>query len=1067
MHTMVTCNRSRLESRPSCPGDPRGSRVTPRAVRNSVLWLVCFAISSIGCECNRSSIPTVEGEVRWQFFVDNAEVSDATAVITFPLTDMGSLREQVVWVQNVGRAPFTMNEFAKISGSPVTLGLFAEDDSAFEVVWAPEVTVNPSERTGITVRFTAPVSDAELTADYASIVELRPSGAASAQMVITGKALAPECFVPEVIDFGSIPINTYIDVNLSLRNIGMTAVTATVGMATGVPEKNFFVTGVDAQGQLVVEPNTSPEAMITFRPNQVIDFNGELAVRRSNACPVRTVKLIGRGVKSCLTWRASPSDDQAGSELNFGNVFPAGAGPGTVTFQNNCSLGVQVAQLHTSDGVFSTTATDSLVVPPAERNAIQMWVAGTGEVALEFRPTALGTRTGRLLGITSAAWQPDLSINLKGYGGGARIEATPRPLAFGRFGFTPGAAPAINVQRVVTITNIGTVPMPADPVQNLHLGPSGLNFSVRAISGATADELCVGDFDASTNTCLFTLISTGYDPVVGIEALTANPNAALHVPVRVTAITDGIKEWELTIYSNDTVTQALTVTVTAEAIAVPPCNYTLAPSTLDFGNIEQPQVRDLRFTLTNLGTEPGEVCYFNGLGLTPLSSDAFTLPGALSDFSLAAGQALAVTTRAEPLRTLPAPASANGEVRFNVSRPGASQSSVALTALIAPTCITFSPSPVRFSDTELECDSAFKTVTLSNNCASTVTLMSTELSNAGTAPVGSGSCSSGGGCAQFAIVNAPANGAIASGETRTLRVAFAPYVLGPQTGSVTMTLQQGTEAVPYFVNLSGTGIARTQSGCGLSALCPASMTVNANTTVTLAPTVTAAGPTTCAWAAGMRPSTSSGTFSNPSSCVSTTYFADVVGTHIANLTVRDATGATAQCSTQITVKPNGDLWVELTWSRPSDMDLHLLHQNAGDSASGSSWRPPWDCYWENKVVTTWSTNPRENPNLDRDDTSLTGPENTRIDSPAIGVKYTIGVHAFSMSPMPAVNSTIKLYCAGALVATRTRAMAAMRDLWVVGTVEFLASGASCIFTPIDGSTTAREPLVAERKARSR
>ena len=68
---------------------------------------------------------------------------------------------------------------------------------------------------------------------------------------------------------------------------------------------------------------------------------------------------------------------------------------------------------------------------------------------------------------------------------------------------------------------------------------------------------------------------------------------------------------------------------------------------------------------------------------------------------------------------------------------------------------------------------------------------------------------------------------------------------------MTVTIQQGTQAVPYVVPLTGTGRARTMAGCGVTAICPGPITVSANSTVTLTPTIMSSGATSCAWSVGL------------------------------------------------------------------------------------------------------------------------------------------------------------------------------------------------------------------------
>ena len=114
--------------------------------------------------------------MRWEWDSAAGPQAESNALIEFPITTMGARREQILFVQNVGRAPFTMEEFAKVSGSPLTLGLFTEPGSAFEVRWVPGAIVNPTEKQQVTVIFSPPVTT-ERIVDYAAVVEFRPSGA--------------------------------------------------------------------------------------------------------------------------------------------------------------------------------------------------------------------------------------------------------------------------------------------------------------------------------------------------------------------------------------------------------------------------------------------------------------------------------------------------------------------------------------------------------------------------------------------------------------------------------------------------------------------------------------------------------------------------------------------------------------------------------------------------------------------------------------------------------------------------------------------------------------------------
>jgi len=242
--------------------------------------------------------------------------------------------------------------------------------------------------------------------------------------------------------------------------------------------------------------------------------------------------------------------------------------------------------------------------------------------------------------------------------------------------------------------------------------------------------------------------------------------------------------------------------------------------------------------------------------------------------------------------------------------------------------------------------------------------------------------------------------------------------------------------------------------CTPGAVCPGAQTVNPNTTVTLTTSATVGGGRTpsCAWSVVSRPATSSGTFTNGTSCASAQYFADVVGTHVLQFTVTDSSGLTTSCTTTITVNPLGNLWVELTWSAPNDMDLHLLHPSGGAAHTASSWKvAPYDAYFANTNPLWDTASTTDDPSLDRDDIVGQGPENMRINNPSTTHGYTIGVHMYSYAASPSpVVCTVKVYCSGTLKTTQVKTFGTTspttKDLWVVGAVSFSSSGA-CTFAP--------------------
>lgn len=142
--------------------------------------------------------------------------------------------------------------------------------------------------------------------------------------------------------------------------------------------------------------------------------------------------------------------------------------------------------------------------------------------------------------------------------------------------------------------------------------------------------------------------------------------------------------------------------------------------------------------------------------------------------------------------------------------------------------------------------------------------------------------------------------------------------------------------------------------------------------------------------------------------------------------------------------------VQIAWNAVNDIDLHLLHPDAGNSHDLGSWATAaggLDCFygnanpeWDNLLTLD------DNPSLDRDVIRGVGPETTTIVQPIIGHKYTIGVYSFNYAAAPAtVSVSVRVYCGGRLMAIDLHHFVRQGEMWVVGTIE---SGPSqCTFIP--------------------
>ena len=163
---------------------------------------------------------------------------------------------------------------------------------------------------------------------------------------------------------------------------------------------------------------------------------------------------------------------------------------------------------------------------------------------------------------------------------------------------------------------------------------------------------------------------------------------------------------------------------------------------------------------------------------------------------------------------------------------------------------------------------------------------------------------------------------------------------------------------------------------------------------------------------------------------------DLAGEYVGELIVTNAEGVDSEpCEAVLTATPPDGLWIEMYWTYPNDdMDLHLL------SPGGTLESSTTDCYYANCVSggLDWGTRgvTEDNPNLDIDDISGTGPENTRIDEPSDGT-YTVIVHDYPGSVYSGANTVyMNIYVGSVLVWSDSRSISGENTYTTFATVSF-------------------------------
>ncbi len=801
-----------------------------------LLAAAAFAMTVAGCECPDGSTDRSTGEVRLRFGTAESEADE----YDFGIIPMGTVVEQTLVVQNVGRGPFTITLFSKPDSAqtPVKVGSHINDDGAvFEVAFDEATSVRSSDSVELNLKYAPPLIDGDDVVDHLVQLHLHAdntiSGGEVTPFTLKGRAIKGDCVVPERLDFGAVARGDAVTIEyefvnnraIETRVLLSDIVTPVEGVFTASPES--------PKGEFDLASGASKKAAFTFRPSEGgtagTPYQATVIMRRATDCPEREVQLVGIGVDTVLAW--SPA------QVNFGYVSPGSTVTREVTITNLSNSALTLSPISIT-GIGSTMpstlfqftdtgtgeVTGNIVVPPGTRVSDTAIAPGSVTVRVGFspQPNQLGRHSATLNATTTLESQPLLAIPMVGVGGGPRIDA-PALLDLGRIAYFPNATSPVAGMRTLAVRNIGAKPVPADPAGNLRLGTieSGLvapYWEVEVVSGGTLDEICVGVFDTTTQQCTHTLPETGpyaYVASEGIEAGSAS--SRLDIPVRVMPTGYGAREWRLRIFSNDQDTPVKTVSIKAKAEPLQPCDITIAPSPLHFGILTPPQIKDLAFSIRNNSTE--HMCVLSNLKLgpetgTPAESPAvFSLPGGeVQELELQPGASEQFFVRAWPQGTPPdVPVQVQGKVTFEAAHPDQPQREVVLAGAVGNSCLTIAPSAVNFGTVKVGCYSQIRSFEVYNTCTSAVTINTSALGAQALIPPGQGECPADGPpCPEFFQIPVTPNGTVLlpnTGTPASFQVRYRPLDHGSDTGSVVLNVTQGGVPVDYVVPLLGTGNA--------------------------------------------------------------------------------------------------------------------------------------------------------------------------------------------------------------------------------------------------------------------
>ncbi len=705
-----------------------------------------LAVAVSGCRCDGALATLRPGELvglDQQGAVTSALALDFGTVLTL------ETRTLTFTVQNRGQVPLT---FEPVTGTG--------DVAAF--TFALPASLGAGESKAVDLTFSPDAVRA-----FAAQFTLK-AGDAVVALGVSGDGVLNRCDVPEQLDFGRVAVGSFRALALELQNPRDEEVEAVVS----APRDNdaaSFQRVLPTQNTVRVKAMKRVLAEFSFRPTTPQSFTTRVTVRAAPSCPERSVRLFGTGVNDAVIATPNP--------LVFGFVPLSASTSRTLTLDSATASPVTVPLAY-GQRDYSGPAT---VTVPA---------FGSATVPVRFAPGAIGVRnTTMTLTIGTAA----SIVSLRGSGGGPDIDVRPASLTFGRVAFFGGNTP--RHVRKVQVLNVGTNGT-TQPDERLFLGTARAApyVELRGVDGGVASP----EFTAQLSP------GSTYRDADGLEA---RAGQFVSVDVGLTPTGPGAREAMLVVKSSDVDEPEVRVPVSANVVALPPCNLRVTPSgQLQFGALtaQVPTSRQLIFE--NLS--PTDVCLLSDLAIEAGSHPAFALrAGPVAEKELLPGARWAVEVTA-----LTQGGAAGGTITGTVRYTSSSvvpEGSVQLVASLDAACLTIAPIEADVGSVKLGCASASRVFQIYNSCPSTVVLRDLTLLDAAGFPAGSASCPTTAACPEFAFTQRPTlpltlNAGVAP---VTFSVGYRPVDNGPDLGAIAVGFDLAGQGRTQLVSIRGEGAA--------------------------------------------------------------------------------------------------------------------------------------------------------------------------------------------------------------------------------------------------------------------
>lgn len=514
--------------------------------------------------------------------------------------------------------------------------------------------------------------------DTTTVTVRSPSGATLASLTLTGRFEGALCALPDVVDLGANLIGEAVSLGVPFP-----VQDTRRDVFVGAPPPPFQFPAGAPSGTQSVGAQESFSARI-FLPAQTmpVELMGPWRLEAGGGCAVHPVTVRATAVDHVLS--------SAQSTLDFGS-WPAPAQPmANVTLHNALSRVVSVNLEVQARGGGATTqfqlSMAKVDLPAATRDAQGQWRPGELEVPLTASLLGAGVVEGELVATTLGVggMTEALTVPLVARGAGAGLSVLPSPL---ELQVPLVGSSLLPVSAALTISN-----------QDHTAGAATRSITlltVEADVGTSLSELCVGNFSASTGTC------------IGFTPLSLAPDESAVLPLTLHLTGAGPWRWFVTLHTDDTLAPELRVEVKARAQPQGDCALQ-QPQSLSIGAVRAPTPMVHALVLENQAQTP---CYVQGAWVEG-SPDVHVA----SNFTVLPGERKLVDV--EYLPTTAPGTSALPTLHFSVNSVSAPLRTVPMEVASDDGCLFVSPEQFDFGVVGPTCGAREQSFGIGNRCVS-------------------------------------------------------------------------------------------------------------------------------------------------------------------------------------------------------------------------------------------------------------------------------------------------------------------------------------------------------------